>query len=65
MIQYAVNAQLNLIAPYTTALLSLKTEFGRNKKVAAILRQILTEKMKITTLTGNIMNSVFELFARF
>nr|XP_039261280.1 uncharacterized protein LOC120337531 [Styela clava] len=54
----AVMLELSTIPPYVTAWLSLKTEYGRNKEVADILKSVFNEEMLHMSLAGNVLNAV-------
>lgn len=57
-LQSAMTLELSTIPPYLTAWLSLKTEYGRNKEIAAILKSVFVEEMLHMSLAGNILNAV-------
>nr|XP_039262216.1 uncharacterized protein LOC120338304 isoform X1 [Styela clava]XP_039262217.1 uncharacterized protein LOC120338304 isoform X1 [Styela clava]XP_039262218.1 uncharacterized protein LOC120338304 isoform X1 [Styela clava] len=58
LLHKAVMLELSTIPPYFTAWLSLKTEYGRNKEVADILKSVFNEEMLHMSLAGNILNAV-------
>uniref|UniRef100_H2Y809 Iminophenyl-pyruvate dimer synthase domain-containing protein n=1 Tax=Ciona savignyi TaxID=51511 RepID=H2Y809_CIOSA len=54
----AIITELTTVAPYVTAWLSLKTEYGRNLEVAKIIKSVFVEEMLHMSLAANFINSV-------